>query len=114
MLCAAKIMACLWNQSDGICKSLTYSDNAKPCSQQHRRTYPNSFIGAEFVDWLLQTFPEISSRSEALRRGRSLQDKGLFKALSAERHLIECASFACVAHLLAAHIENAARTAPII
>lgn len=45
----------------------------------HRSHYPNSFIGYDFVSWLVREFRDVSSRSQAVDWGVKLQEQGLFE-----------------------------------
>ncbi|KAF9014224.1 hypothetical protein BDQ17DRAFT_1386700 [Cyathus striatus] len=47
--------------------------------QWHHNQYPNSFIGADFVSWLVREFRDVSSRSQAAEWGVKLQKQGLFE-----------------------------------
>jgi len=45
----------------------------------HRAQYANSFIGADFVNWLLREFRDVSSREQATEWGVKLFEQGLFE-----------------------------------
>ncbi|PPQ63384.1 hypothetical protein CVT24_005649 [Panaeolus cyanescens] len=45
----------------------------------HRRQYPDSFIGYDFVSWLVREFRDVSTRSQGLEWGVKLQEQGLFE-----------------------------------
>ncbi|KAJ3219728.1 vacuolar membrane-associated protein iml1 [Clydaea vesicula] len=44
----------------------------------HFKNYENSFIGREFVDWLILNFSDIDTRSDAIAFGNELLNKGFF------------------------------------
>ncbi|KZT08675.1 uncharacterized protein LAESUDRAFT_48935 [Laetiporus sulphureus 93-53] len=45
----------------------------------HGRKYPNSFLGSDFVSWLVREFRDISSREQGVDVGNKLQERGLFE-----------------------------------
>ena len=45
----------------------------------HRQRYPDSFIGSEFVSWLVREFSDVSSRDQGAEWGIKLQKQGLFE-----------------------------------
>ncbi|THH20912.1 hypothetical protein EW146_g569 [Bondarzewia mesenterica] len=45
----------------------------------HRQRYPDSFIGSEFVNWLVREFRDVSSREQGAEWGTKLQEQGLFE-----------------------------------
>ncbi|KAJ2916940.1 hypothetical protein MD484_g3439, partial [Candolleomyces efflorescens] len=45
----------------------------------HKAQYANSFIGADFVNWLLREFRDVSSRAQASEWGVKLFEQGLFE-----------------------------------
>ncbi|KAI0062362.1 hypothetical protein BV25DRAFT_1916260 [Artomyces pyxidatus] len=45
----------------------------------HRQRYPDSFLGFEFVNWLVREFRDISTRDQATEWGIKLQEQGLFE-----------------------------------
>ena len=47
--------------------------------QWHHTQYPNSFIGYDFVSWLVREFRDVSSRAQATEWGVKFQEKGLFE-----------------------------------
>jgi hypothetical protein len=47
--------------------------------QWHRSQYPNSFIGYDFVSWLVREFNDVSSRTQATEWGVRLMEQGLFE-----------------------------------
>jgi hypothetical protein len=47
--------------------------------QWHRRQYPNSFTGFDFVSWLVREFRDVSSRAQGTEWGVTLQGQGLFE-----------------------------------
>ncbi|KAF8630448.1 hypothetical protein AX17_005425 [Amanita inopinata Kibby_2008] len=47
--------------------------------QWHRSQYPNSFVGFDFVSWLVREFRDVSSRAQAAELGAKLQEQGLFE-----------------------------------
>ncbi|KAF9564257.1 hypothetical protein CPC08DRAFT_816078 [Agrocybe pediades] len=47
--------------------------------QWHRSQYPDSFIGYDFVSWLVREFRDISTRAQATEWGVKLQEQGLFE-----------------------------------
>ena len=47
--------------------------------QWHRSQYPNSFIGFDFVSWLVREFSDVSSRAQAVEWGTKLLEQGLFE-----------------------------------
>ncbi|THH30963.1 hypothetical protein EUX98_g3210 [Antrodiella citrinella] len=44
----------------------------------HGSKYPNSFIGADLVSWLVREFRDVSTREQATEWGSKLQEQGLF------------------------------------
>jgi hypothetical protein len=44
----------------------------------HKTQYPDSFIGTDFVSWLIREFRDVSSRSQAIVIGAQLMKDGLF------------------------------------
>ena len=53
-------------------------------SKNKVRTYPNCFVGSEFVDWILRQKIAIRSRVEAVTLGNRLVSKGWIEALNAQ------------------------------
>ncbi|KAJ3515991.1 hypothetical protein NLJ89_g1410 [Agrocybe chaxingu] len=47
--------------------------------QWHDRHYPDSFIGYDFVSWLVREFRDVSTRSQGTEWGVRLQEQGLFE-----------------------------------
>jgi len=47
--------------------------------QWHRSQYPDSFIGYDFVSWLVREFGDVSTRAQATEWGVKLQEQGLFE-----------------------------------
>ena len=47
--------------------------------QWHHTEYPNSFIGYDFVSWLVREFRDVSSRAQATEWGVKFQKQGLFE-----------------------------------
>lgn len=47
--------------------------------QWHRSQYTNSFIGYDFVSWLVREFSDVSSRAQATEWGVKLLEQGLFE-----------------------------------
>jgi hypothetical protein len=47
--------------------------------QWHRSQYPDSFIGYDFVSWLVREFRDVSTRAQATEWGVKLQEQGLFE-----------------------------------
>jgi hypothetical protein len=47
--------------------------------QWHQTQYPNSFIGSDFVSWLVREFNDVSSRAQATEWGVGLLEQGLFE-----------------------------------
>jgi len=45
----------------------------------HGNKYSNSFIGSDFVSWLVREFRDVSSREQGVEWGVKLQEKGLFQ-----------------------------------
>ncbi|KAF7778433.1 hypothetical protein Agabi119p4_2778 [Agaricus bisporus var. burnettii] len=45
----------------------------------HQSRYPNSFIGSDFVSWLVREFNDVSSRAQAVEWGVTLLEQGLFE-----------------------------------
>lgn len=45
----------------------------------HRQRYVESFIGSEFVSWMVREFRDVSSREQGTEWGIKLQDRGLFE-----------------------------------
>jgi hypothetical protein len=45
----------------------------------HESHYPNSFIGSDFVSWLVREFGDVSSRAQAVEWGVTLLEQGLFE-----------------------------------
>ncbi|KAH9479659.1 Vacuolar membrane-associated protein IML1 [Psilocybe cubensis] len=45
----------------------------------HRSQYPDSFIGYDFVSWLVREFRDVSSRAQGTEIGIKLQEQGLFE-----------------------------------
>ncbi|CAG8501790.1 8084_t:CDS:2 [Funneliformis mosseae] len=43
------------------------------------RSYQNAIIGNEFVDWLINKFPDIETRADAVAFGNDLLDRGLYE-----------------------------------
>ncbi|CAI2165990.1 19881_t:CDS:2 [Funneliformis geosporum] len=43
------------------------------------RSYQNAIIGNEFVDWLLNKFPDIETRADAVAFGNDLLERGLYE-----------------------------------
>lgn len=44
----------------------------------HRKKYPDSFTGFDFVSWLVREFRDVSSREQGVEWGTKLLDQGLF------------------------------------
>ncbi|KAI0273508.1 hypothetical protein BC834DRAFT_854125 [Gloeopeniophorella convolvens] len=44
-----------------------------------RQRYPDSFLGFEFVSWLVREFRDVSTRDQATEWGNRLQEQGLFE-----------------------------------
>ena len=44
-----------------------------------REKYPDSFLGFEFVNWLVREFRDVSTRDQATECGARLQEQGLFE-----------------------------------
>lgn len=44
-----------------------------------REKYPDSFLGFEFVNWLVREFRDVSTRDQATEWGMRLQEQGLFE-----------------------------------
>ncbi|KDR67969.1 hypothetical protein GALMADRAFT_79088 [Galerina marginata CBS 339.88] len=47
--------------------------------QWHHSQYPDSFIGYDFVSWLVREFRDVSTRAQATEWGVKLQEQGLFE-----------------------------------
>lgn len=47
--------------------------------QWHRNKYPESFVGHEFVNWLVREFRDVSTREQASEWGTKLLDRGLYE-----------------------------------
>lgn len=47
--------------------------------QWHHRQYPDSFIGFDFVSWMVREFRDVSSRSQGAEWGVKLMEQGLFE-----------------------------------
>lgn len=47
--------------------------------QWHKSQYPDSFIGYDFVSWLVREFRDMSTRAQATDFGNKLQEQGLFE-----------------------------------
>lgn len=47
--------------------------------QWHRSQYPNSFIGFDFVSWLVREFRDISSRAQGTEWGIKLLEQGIIE-----------------------------------
>jgi hypothetical protein len=47
--------------------------------QWHKSQYPDSFIGYDFVSWLVREFRDMSTRAQATEFGNKLQEQGLFE-----------------------------------
>jgi hypothetical protein len=47
--------------------------------QWHRSIYTNSFIGYDFVSWLVREFRDVSTRLQGAEWGVKLQEQGLFE-----------------------------------
>ncbi|KAF9521450.1 hypothetical protein CPB83DRAFT_900720 [Crepidotus variabilis] len=47
--------------------------------QWHGSAYPDSFVGYDFVSWLVREFRDVGGRVQATEWGNKLQDKGLFE-----------------------------------
>jgi hypothetical protein len=47
--------------------------------QWHHRQYPDSFIGFDFVSWMVREFRDVSSRSQGAELGVKLMEQGLFE-----------------------------------
>jgi hypothetical protein len=45
----------------------------------HRHKYPDSFLGYEFVNWLVREFRDVSTREQATEWGTKLQEQGLLE-----------------------------------
>jgi len=45
----------------------------------HRRLYPDTFTGYEFVSWLVREFKDVSTREQGAEWGSKLQEQGLFE-----------------------------------
>jgi len=50
-----------------------------------RQKHPDSFLGFEFVNWLIREFRDVSTRDQATEWGVKLQEQGLFEH-SSGRH----------------------------
>ena len=44
----------------------------------HGAKYPNSFLGSDFVSWLIREFRDVSNREQAVEWGSKLQEQELF------------------------------------
>ena len=47
--------------------------------QWHESQYPDSFIGYDFVSWLVREFRDVSTRTQATEWGLRLEEQGLFE-----------------------------------
>jgi hypothetical protein len=47
--------------------------------QWHNAEYPDSFIGYDFVSWLVREFRDMPTRAEATEFGIKIQEQGLFE-----------------------------------
>ncbi|KAI0312389.1 hypothetical protein OF83DRAFT_1067227 [Amylostereum chailletii] len=45
----------------------------------HKQRYPESFIGSEFVNWMVREFRDVSTRDQATEWGSRLLERGLFE-----------------------------------
>jgi len=63
-----------------IAKAMREEDGVPiTCYQWHRSQYPDSFIGYDFVSWLVREFMDVSTRAQATEWGVKLQEQGLFE-----------------------------------
>jgi DEP domain-containing protein 5 len=56
-------------------------DDAVPIKEHRwqRQKFPDSFLGFEFVNWLVREFRDVSTRDQATEWGVKLQEQGLFE-----------------------------------
>jgi len=47
--------------------------------QWHKAEYPDSFIGYDFVSWLVREFRDMPTRAQATEFGNRIQEQGLFE-----------------------------------
>jgi len=57
--------------------------------QWHQNHYPNSFIGYDFVSWVVREFRDVSTRAQATEWGVKLQEKGLFEHCKGNHKLLD-------------------------
>lgn len=57
--------------------------------QWHRTQYPNSFIGFDFVSWLVREFRDVSSRAQAAELGVKLLEQGLFEHCRQQHNFLD-------------------------
>ncbi|KAJ3568302.1 hypothetical protein NP233_g5802 [Leucocoprinus birnbaumii] len=71
----------LMDQLDQIHAQAMREEDGVPIKhyQWHRTQYPNSFIGSDFVSWLVREFSDVSSRAQATDCGARLLEQGLFE-----------------------------------
>ncbi|GAA97211.1 uncharacterized protein L969DRAFT_84358 [Mixia osmundae IAM 14324] len=51
--------------------------------------FENSFIGKEFIEWLMSRYIDLSTRKDALEAGQRLQEQGLFVHVRGRRKLLD-------------------------
>eukprot|EP00835_Amoeboradix_gromovi_P003739 NODE_259_length_12613_cov_0.311411.p1 type:complete len:1298 gc:universal NODE_259_length_12613_cov_0.311411:10943-7050(-) len=55
----------------------------------HLRFYERVFVGSDFVDFLIRTFQDITTREEAVEYGNDMFNKGLFEHVKAKHTLLD-------------------------
>jgi hypothetical protein len=57
--------------------------------QWHRSQYPNSFIGYDFVSWLVREFRDVSTRLQGAEWGVKLMEQGLFEHCRGQHNFLD-------------------------
>jgi len=65
---------------ESIAHAMQHADGV-PCRDRrwHFRVYERTFIGSDFVEWMIRSFHDIETREEAVEFGNHLLNKGMFE-----------------------------------
>jgi len=75
---------------ESIAHAMQHADGV-PCRDRrwHFRVYERTFIGSDFVEWMIRSFHDIDTREEAVEFGNHLINKGMFEHVTKKHHFLD-------------------------
>eukprot|EP00833_Pecoramyces_ruminatium_P015698 jgi/Orpsp1_1/1189730/evm.model.d7180000074061.1 len=75
---------------ESIAHAMQHADGV-PCRDRrwHFRVYERTFIGSDFVEWMIRSFHDIDTREEAVEFGNLLLNKGMFEHVTKKHHFLD-------------------------